>query len=116
MCTQLCVFILMVHFMSDNFFLKTTKSPQLSAEQKSVLNRKGNEFFNSGNIAMAAKIFTATGYSDGLTRVGDFYYKKNDTLTALKYYKLAHNHHNVALIVQDIAHVIQVMMNEEKQC
>lgn len=98
--------------MDSNFFLKTTVA-ELSSEQKSVLNRKGNEFFTAGKIEMAAKIFTTTGYSDGLTRVGDFFYQKNEKLTALRYYQLAHNRNNVDVIVKDIARLLQMMMEGE---
>ncbi|MEL3909185.1 MAG: hypothetical protein P1P64_09310 [Treponemataceae bacterium] len=95
--------------MSDEFFLKTTET-KLSVEQKIVLNRKGNELFNKGRIEMAAKIFATTGYSDGLNRVGDFFYKKNEKLVALKYYKLANNKHNVDIIIQDLTQVIRTMI------
>lgn len=95
--------------MCDDVFFKTT-GRNLSAEQKSVLNRKGNEFFNSGEIETAAKIFATTGYSDGLNRIGDFFYKKNQKLTALKYYKLGNNQNNVDIIVQDLAQLIRTMI------
>ena len=90
--------------MDSNFFLKTTVA-ELSSEQKSVLNRKGNELFTA--------IFTTTGYSDGLTRVGDFFYQKDEKLTALRYYQLAHNRNNVDVIVKDIARLLQMMMEGE---
>ena len=54
-------------------FIKVTDNPVqgLSSEQKAVLNRKANVMFNSGNIEDARRIYITTGYSDGLTRVGD---------------------------------------------
>ena len=62
-----------------NGFIKVTDKPvqTLSSEQKALLNRKGNVLFNEGKIIEACRIFVTTGYSDGLTRVGDFYLKKN---------------------------------------
>ncbi|PIE97585.1 MAG: hypothetical protein CR988_07320 [Treponema sp.] len=97
----------------ENFFIKTSDVPieSLSREQKAKLNRKGNKHFNSGDIASAARIFMTTGYSDGLSRIGDYYMLKNEKLTALKYYKLAHNKANVDLIVEEIAQLIKVMIN-----
>ncbi len=76
-----------------NGFIKVTEKPigTLSSEQKVSLNRKGNVLFNQGKIEEALRIFITTGYSDGLTRVGDWYKDKNKELTALKYYVLAHN-------------------------
>ena len=78
--------------LSDGF-IKITDSPltSLSSEQKVILNRKGNELFNNGKIQEAARIFITTGYSDGLTRVGDLLSKKNQSLKALKFYILAKN-------------------------
>ncbi len=76
-------------------FIKVTENPTttLTSEQKALLNRKGNVYFNSGDINTARRIFLATGYSDGLSRVGDTYQKRGDELNALKYYILAHNKH-----------------------
>lgn len=51
--------------------------------------RKGNELFNAGDIDEAEKLFTITGYKDGLTRIADFYfYDKKLPLSALKFYKM----------------------------
>ena len=69
-------------------FIKVTDNPvsSLNSEQKVILNRKGNILFNQGDIESARRIFTTTGYSDGLTRVGDIYKEKNESLKALKQY------------------------------
>ena len=74
-------------------FIKVTDAPvsSLNSEQKVILNRKGNELFNQGNIEGARRIYTTTGYSDGLTRVGDKYMESNQSIKALKQYVLAHN-------------------------
>ena len=71
-------------------FIKVTDNPvsSLNSEQKVILNRKGNILFNQGDIESARRIFTTTGYSDGLTRVGDIYKEKNESLKALKQYVL----------------------------
>jgi hypothetical protein len=62
----------------------------MEEKERVALIRRGNEFFNDGRIDDAAKIFIATQYRDGLTRVGDLYYfDKKMPLIAYKYYKLA---------------------------
>ena len=72
-------------------FVKITDSgkKELKINDRVALNRKGNQFFNEGNIEVARRIFITTGYSDGLTRVGDYYYKNNNYLEALKMYSIA---------------------------
>jgi len=95
-------------------FIKVTDSPltPLSSEQKVILNRKGNELFNNGKIQEAARIFITTGYSDGLTRVGDLLSKKNQSLKALKFYILAKNKKKCEAIYEKIAKVISVLEKE----
>lgn len=101
----------------ENFqgFIKVTDSPvqTLNSEQKVVLNRKGNVMFNEGNIEGARRIFTTTGYSDGLTRVGKFYEDKNESLKALKQYILAHNKSKAEPIYENIASVISKILSED---
>ncbi len=69
---------------TDYKFIKTSDKPLtgLSDEQKVALNRKANALFNEGKIDMAERIFITTGYSDGLSRVGDKYAEKNEYLDA----------------------------------
>jgi hypothetical protein len=62
--------------------------------------------FNNGNIEDARRIYITTGYSDGLTRVGDYYVNKNESLKALKSYYLAHNKRDAEPIYELIAKVI----------
>ena len=95
-------------------FIKVTDSPvgSLNSEQKVILNRKGNELFNAGNIEGARRIYTTTGYSDGLTRVGDKYMKSNQSLKALKQYVLAHNKGKSEAIYEKIASVISQLLKE----
>ena len=72
-------------------FVKVTDSEKkdLKINDRVALNRKGNQFLNEGNIEVARRIFTTTKYTDGLTRVGDHYYKNNNYIEALKMYYLA---------------------------
>ena len=95
-------------------FIKVTDNPVggLTSEQKVILNRKANIMFNNGNVEDARRIFITTGYSDGLTRVGDYYLNKNQRLDALKAYYLAHNKRDAEPIYEDIAKIISTLINK----
>lgn len=95
-------------------FIKVTDNPVsgLNSEQKVILNRKANIMFNNGNIDDARRIYITTGYSDGLTRVGDYYMNKNESLKALKAYFLAHNKRDAEPIYENIAKVISTLISE----
>jgi len=94
--------------------IKSSDRPiqSLSPEQKAMLNRKGNEFFNQGDIEGARRIFVTTGYSDGLSRVGDAYLGKGLDIQALKMYWLAHNRRKSDPIVQKLALVLESIIKE----
>lgn len=96
-------------------FIKVTDNPVngLSSEQKVILNRRANEMFNKGNIEDARRIFITTGYSDGLTRVGNYYMDKNESLKALKVYYLAHNKRDSEPIYESIAQVISTIIKND---
>jgi hypothetical protein len=89
-------------------FIKVSERPLagLSPEQKTALNRKGNVLFNEGNIEDARRIYITTGYSDGLTRVGDVYLQKKQEFSALKLYLLAHNTRKSEPLIEKLAEVI----------
>lgn len=95
-------------------FIKVTDNPVkgLTSDQKVILNRKANAMFNNGNVEDARRIFITTGYSDGLTRVGDYYNNKNESLKALKAYWLAHNKRDAEPIFEEIAKVISTLIKE----
>jgi|SRR5574344_2255556 hypothetical protein len=99
----------------QNGFIKVTDQPvsSLSSEQKVVLNRKGNILFNQGDVESARRIFITTGYSDGLTRVGDSYAEKKDDLKALKMYLLAHNKKKSDPLIEKFAGLVSAILKEE---
>jgi two-component SAPR family response regulator len=98
-------------------FIKTTaKLPTLDSTQKVALNRKGNVLFNAGgaeNIENARKIFQATGYSDGLSRVGDVYKKQGRYMDALRMYQIAPNHKKFDELTAQLAAIIQNLLHKE---
>jgi len=62
----------------------------MNDKERAELIRKGNEFFNNGNVEEAIKIFVRTKYRDGITRIADYYfYDKKLPLIAVKFYRLA---------------------------
>lgn len=93
-------------------FIKTSDLPLegLSDQQKVALNRKANALLNEGKIEMAKRIFITTGYSDGLTRIGDNYNKENKYLDALKMYLLAHNKRKSEPIIEKMSQTVSVML------
>lgn len=93
-------------------FIKTSDLPLegLSDQQKVALNRRANALLNEGKIEMAKRIFITTGYSDGLTRIGDNYNKENNYLDALKMYLLAHNKRKSEPIIEKISQTVSVML------
>jgi hypothetical protein len=87
------------------------KAPvNLTSEQKVQLNRRANEMFNAGLVEEAKRMYVATGYSDGMTRVADGYMKKGQELEALNLYVLAHNHRNSDPLAEKLARIISVIM------
>ena len=99
----------------NEHFIKVTENAltPLSSEQKVVLNRRGNQLFNEGFINEAQRIFITTGYSDGLTRVGDYYAAKNNTLEALRMYCLAKNKRKSEPIIDSLVRLIKVLIDTE---
>jgi hypothetical protein len=97
--------------------IKVTDSPQndIGQTEKVSLIRKGNELFNKGDIESARRVFMTTGYSDGLIRVGDSYYKAGRTVEALKMYWLAKDRRRAAELIEKMALVIQNLLREEDQ-
>jgi hypothetical protein len=99
-------------FETESGFIKTT-SP-VEGSQKAALNRKGNVLFNSGKIEEARRIFMTTGYSDGLSRVGDYYKAHNRFIDALQMYWIAPDRTKYEPMLMQLAGIIQNIIKEDE--
>ena len=101
---------------SGEGFIKTSRggSKNLSAQQRVVLNRKGNELLNKGDLETAKRIFITTGYSDGLIRIGNHYMSKNEPVEALQMYWLAPDRRRSGALIERMAGIIQKWLREEE--
>jgi hypothetical protein len=93
-------------------FIKTTVKPSMDGSTKAALNRKGNVLYNAGDIEGARRIFLTTGYSDGLSRVGDYYKSHGRPLDALRMYWIAPDHTKADPIIQQLSEIVRHFMNE----
>ena len=95
-----------------NVFLKTSIQPPTDSSLKTALNRRGNVLFNSGDIEGARRIFMTTGYSDGLSRVGDYYMSQNRLVEALRMYWIAPDRNKAEPLITKIAEIMRDLINE----
>ena len=95
-------------------FIKTSAvgSTTLSAQQRTVLIRKGNELFNKGHLEQAKRIFLTARYTDGIVRIGDYYMKKNQPLEAFRMYWLAPDRSKSEHLIERMAGVIRGWLKE----
>ncbi|MDR0475937.1 MAG: hypothetical protein LBH43_20005 [Treponema sp.] len=101
-------------FEEENLFIKTTVPSTMDAAQKAVLNRKGNLLFNKGDVETARRIFMTTGYSDGLSRVGDYYKSQARPVDALRMYWIAPDHTKSDPIIEQLSDLLQLFIHEEE--
>lgn len=88
----------------------------MEPSERAMLVRRGNELFNSGDYKNALKIFVATSYKDGISRIASYFeHEKNDPVAALKLYKKADMNGNVEKIAYAMAQVIRRLLEEDKQ-
>jgi len=99
-------------FDDKGLFFKTSVPSSVDSSQKAALNRKGNVLFNSGDIEGARRIFMTTGYSDGLSRVGDYYLSQNRQIEALKMYWIAPDRNKCEPLIEKLAVIIQDIICE----
>jgi len=101
-------------FDDKNAFIKVSTPAPVDGSQKAALNRKGNQLFNNGDVEGARRVFMTTGYSDGLSRVGDFYKSKDRLLEALKMYWIAPDRKKSGPLIEQLAGVMKSLLHEEE--
>jgi len=102
-------------FESQGGFVKTTlPPPKISSGDKAALNRKGNMLFNSGDVETARRIFETTGYSDGLSRVGDWYKSHGRPLDALMMYWKAPDKTKSEPLIASLAAIVRGLIDSDK--
>jgi hypothetical protein len=97
----------------ESVFIKTTVKTVVDGTQKAALNRKGNTLYNSGDIEGARRIFLTTGYTDGLSRIGDYYKSNGRPLDALRMYWIAPDRRKADPIIMQLATIIQNLILDE---
>jgi len=102
-------------FDESSGFIKTTVPESIDSTQKAALNRKGNVLFNEGDIEGARRIFQTTGYSDGLSRVGDYYRSQGRLVEALQMYWIAPDRTKSEPVIMHLADLIQQIIHEEEE-
>jgi len=100
-------------FDDKNAFIKVTSPAPVDGSSKAALNRKGNQKFNEGDIENARRIFMTTGYSDGLSRVGDYYKSKERPLEALRMFWMAHDRKKAQPLIEKLAFTLQDILHED---
>ncbi|MDR0503094.1 MAG: hypothetical protein LBH16_07210 [Treponema sp.] len=100
---------------SSSSFIKVTTPAPVEGSTKAALNRKGNELFNKGDIEGARRVFLTTKYSDGISRVGDYYKSKDRIIDALQMYHLAPDRSKSQPIIEQLALVMQAMLHDDEQ-
>jgi hypothetical protein len=101
-------------FKDHNAFIKVTSPSPVAGAQKAALNRKGNMLFNAGDIEAARRVFMTTGYSDGLSRVGDYYKSQNRMIDALQMYWIAPDRSKYEPLLMQLAGMLQSLIHEEE--
>ncbi|MDR1315546.1 MAG: hypothetical protein LBK13_01625 [Spirochaetales bacterium] len=94
-------------------FRSTDGNPALSGKDRAALVRRGNEFFNSGNLTAAKRVFLTTGYGDGLIRMGDHYLKNKEFLEAFRMYWLGKEKKKSDELIEKMVFVIREWLHED---
>jgi len=95
-------------------FVKTAERPTLDGSQRAALIRRGNEFFNSGKYEEAKRIFLTTRYTDGLIRLGDYYYKEQQILEAFRMYWVAPDRRKTDYLTERMAGVVRGWLKDDE--
>ncbi|MDR0684315.1 MAG: hypothetical protein LBF83_04225 [Spirochaetaceae bacterium] len=103
---------LLERFKGEEIFLKSCEKRPLDSRQKTQLNRKGNMLLNQGDVESARRIFITTGYSDGLSRIGDYYRSKGRIIDALRMYWIAPDKKKSAEIIMELSFMVKNLIHE----
>ncbi|MDR2343100.1 MAG: hypothetical protein LBD86_01040 [Spirochaetaceae bacterium] len=103
---------LLERFKGEEIFLKSCEKRLLGAREKAQLNRKGNMLLNQGDVESARRIFITTGYSDGLSRIGDYYRSKGRTIDALRMYWIAPDKKKSAELIMELSFMVKNLIHE----
>ena len=103
------------NFDDKNAFIKVSAPAPVDGSQKAALNRKGNQLFNDGKIEEARRVFMTTGYTDGLSRVGDYYKSKGRLIEALKMYWIAPDKKKAQPLIEQLSVFVQSMISEDSK-
>jgi hypothetical protein len=101
-------------FGDEEVFLKGTSKSSVESSTKAALNRKGNALLNSGDVENARRIFITTGYSDGLSRVGDYYRENGRLIDALRMYWVAHDKRKSNELCVELSLFIKGLIKEDE--
>jgi tetratricopeptide (TPR) repeat protein len=101
---------------TPNGFIRETSNGQLNinSQQKVTLIRKANELFNQGKIEESKKIFLTLRYTDGIVRLGNYYYQKKRFAEALRMYAHAPESGRLQAMAPEIAKVIRIWLMSDK--
>ena len=99
-------------FESHRGFIKETIPASIDGGKKAALNRKGNILYNSGDIETARRIFLTTGYSDGLSRIGDYYKSQSRMIDALRMYWIAPDRTKSGPIIMQLSELIRNLLQQ----
>jgi len=106
---------LLEKFDDKNAFIKVSAQAPVEGSDKAALNRKGNQKFNEGDTEGARRIFMTTGYSDGLSRVGDRYNAENRPLEALRMFWMGHDRKKALPLIEKTAFLLQDILHENEE-
>ncbi|NCN06115.1 MAG: hypothetical protein GW949_10860 [Spirochaetales bacterium] len=97
-------------------FIHETAPQHLSvtSQQKVALIRRGNELFNQGKVEESRKIFVTLRYTDGILRLGNYYYEKKKFVEALKMFAAAPEGGQIQALAPSIAKVIRLWLETSK--
>ncbi len=96
-------------------FVKLTeyKNSSLKSSERVALIRKGNQFYNNGKIDIARRIFLTTGYTDGIIRVGDYYYNNQNFIEALEMYEVAPAPDKKDFLIEKMSEIVKVWLKKQ---